>query len=60
MSHLREVNEGYIEHARRAIGISYVLILTGIKCFVHAFVPELFVDCVSSKLQEIEIKVNRK
>ena len=59
MSHLKEQNETYFEHMRHAMGISFLLLSAGAKCLIHSIVPNLFVSGVSSKLDEINAKVNR-
>ena len=59
MKHLKENNETYFEHMRHAMGISFLLLTAGTKCLIHSVVPDLFVSGVSSKLDEINAKVNR-
>ena len=59
MKHLEEQGETYFQHMRHAMGIAFLLVSTGAKCFIHALVPSLFVCCVSSRLAEINAKVNR-
>jgi hypothetical protein len=62
MKHLEEqgeTGETYFQHMRHAMGIAFLLVSTGAKCFIHGLVPSLFVCCVSSRLTEISAKVNR-
>jgi hypothetical protein len=59
MKHLEEQGETYFQHMKHAMGIAFLLVSTGVKCFIHALVPPLFVCCVSSRLTEINAKVNR-
>lgn len=40
--HLDSVGEGYLEHARHALGFSAQLLVGGLVCLVHAVFPFLF------------------
>lgn len=40
--HLRSVDEGYLQHARHALGFSVQLLLGGVVCLVHAVLPFAF------------------
>ena len=40
--HLDSVDEGYLEHARHALGFSVHLLVGGLVCLVHAVFPFLF------------------
>ena len=57
--HLKEQNETYFEHMFNALRISSFLLSLSIKCFVHSFVPFLFTDAVSSKLDCLNDIVRR-
>ena len=59
MKHLKENNETYLEHMKCALGISLLLLKSGTKCLIHAFVPPLFETGVSSKLDDIITLVKR-
>ena len=59
MKHLEENNETYLEHMKHAMGISFLLLGSGAKCLIHAFVPHLFETGVSSKMDDIIALVRR-
>ena len=59
MKHLKENNETYVEHMKHAMGISFLLLAAGTKCFIHSIVPPLFETGVSSKLDDIIALVRR-
>jgi len=59
MKHLEENNETYLEHMKHAMGISFLLLGSGAKCLIHAFVPPLFETGVSSKMDDIIALVRR-
>jgi hypothetical protein len=57
--HLEEQNETYFGHMFNALRISSFLFVLSIKCFIHSFVPFLFTDAVSSKLDCLNDIVRR-
>ena len=59
MKHLKENNETYLQHMKHAMGISLLLLGSGTKCLIHAFVPPLFETGVSSKMDDIITLVKR-
>jgi len=59
MKHLKENNETYLQHMKHAMGISLLLLESGTKCLIHAFVPPLFETGVSSKIDDITALVKR-
>ena len=60
MRHLEETGETYLEHMNHALQISFLLLSCGIKCSIHAFIPFLYVCGVSSKIELIRSKIERK
>lgn len=42
LAHPRSVGESYAEHVHSAVGFGLTMILGGIACLVHAFLPFLF------------------
>jgi len=60
MSHLEEKNETYFEHMLNALSISWLLLSLSLKCFVHSIIPDLYVDAVSSKIDNLNNLVYRK
>ncbi len=59
MKHLKENSETYVEHMKHAMGISFLLLAAGTKCFIHSIAPPLFETGVSSKLDDIIALVRR-
>ena len=60
MTHLEEKNETYFEHMLNALSISWLLLSLSLKCFVHSIIPDLYVDAVSSKIDNLNNLVYRK
>jgi hypothetical protein len=59
MKHLKEQGETYFGHMRHAMGISFLLLTSSIKCLIHSIVPPLFETGVSSRLDDIIALVRR-
>ena len=59
MTHLEEQGETYFEHMHHAASLGFLLVTTGLKCLVHAAIPDLYTKSVSSKLEKINKLVNR-
>jgi len=53
LSHLKKNNISYLSHFKRAMWLSSNLILGGALCFVHAFIPFIFVEAGSSKIKKL-------
>lgn len=53
LSHLRKNNISYLSHFKRATCLSLNMILGGVLCFVHAFIPFIFVEAGSDKVKKI-------
>ena len=51
LSHLKKNNISYLSHFKRAMWLSSNLILGGALCFVHAFIPFIFVEAGSNKVK---------
>ena len=51
MSHLREVNMGYVDHMLFALSVSLKLFIAGSLCVVHAFLPFIFTDSASKRIK---------
>jgi hypothetical protein len=52
-SHVEENNLTYFQHMRTAFSISYQLISTGIKSFVHGIFPPVWQTSASDKVREL-------
>jgi hypothetical protein len=51
--HPAAVNESYGVHLRRALGFGTRMVLAGIACLVHGFLPFLFVRTGSRTIAEL-------
>ncbi|MYE82594.1 MAG: hypothetical protein F4X36_12315 [Gammaproteobacteria bacterium] len=49
--HLDEVGESYAEHLAKASGFAAVLLIGGVACLVHAFLPFLFTRSASDRVR---------
>ena len=62
--HLEESKETYFEHMRNAFKISFGMIGSGLKGFVHALIPGLFITVASDRIKKlykfIEDRDNKK
>jgi hypothetical protein len=59
--HLAENKESYLTHMHHAFHISYCMFTSSIKCLIHAFYPDIFIDSASSTCSEIiKYMENRK
>jgi hypothetical protein len=54
LAHPRDVGTGYFGHMAGALTISGRMLVAGMKCFVHAFVPGLFVTAASGTVTELD------
>jgi hypothetical protein len=52
-AHPASVDESYLEHMAVALSFSARLLFAGIVCFVHAFLPFLFVRTGSQVIAEL-------
>ena len=57
--HLKKQNETYLEHMFGALRISFLLFFLSIRCFIHSFIPFLFMNAVSSRLDYLNKIVRR-
>ena len=60
MKHLKDQDETYFEHMINASKISYFLLLLSAKCFIHAVLPFVYTDAVSSNLDCLNDIVRRE
>ena len=52
-SHLKEQNETYFEHMLSAWKIVHVLMVMELKCLIHSFIPVVYQDAVSGKIEHL-------
>jgi len=53
-NHLKELDEGYFEHAKCASMYSMLFLMLGIVSIIHAIIPFMFCTTVSDKLEEMQ------
>jgi hypothetical protein len=55
--HLQINNTTYLLHLKKAMGISFNMFLGGALCFIHAFLPFLFVSSASDIIRKLYYKL---
>ena len=58
-SHLKEAKMSYPKHAARALYLSGILIFISFIAFIHAFIPFIFYDTVSSLIKDINKEIQQ-
>ena len=53
MKHLKENNESYMQHLRKAMSISGLMLVGSATAFVHSIVPPLLTNTTSNILKTI-------
>lgn len=56
--HLRDRNVSYFEHMFHAFQISYRLITTGVKSFVHGIIPSIWTSSATDMVDELHIELH--
>jgi hypothetical protein len=61
LDHPRSVGEGYVEHLRNAVGFGGAMLVAGLACVIHAFVPAMFTTTGSRTVKRLfdRMVVNR-
>ena len=59
-NHLKEVKQGYKEHAKDALTCSAKLLLSSVKLVFHAVWPDVFIDDASNTCKEVVKMSNEK
>ena len=57
--HLKKANVGYIIHGVRVIKISIRLILLGLTGIIHALLPFIFLETVSTGVKKINQEISQ-
>ena len=57
--HLNEVNETYFQHMRIAFKIGFLMLVTGVFCLIHGFIPSLFKKTGSNQIAKMYEIVSR-
>ena len=52
-SHLKKNDTSYAKHFRRAICISFNMVVGGVLCCVHAFIPFIFTASASTRIKKL-------
>lgn len=60
MSHLKEVNEGYIEHMVCAQKYGFRMIGAGFACIIHSLFPNLFITTASDVMRSIIKEIDQR
>ena len=60
MSHLKEVNETYLQHLRKAVYISVCLLVGCCTACVHAIVPVIFTKTTSKIISHVKDVINNR
>ena len=60
MNHLREVNETYLQHLRKAMYISVCMLAGCCTAFVHAVIPMIFTKTTSKILSHVKDVINNR
>jgi len=58
--HLDEVNQTYTAHANDALKISFKMLITSFKMFIHAISPDIFSTAASDIAREIINETDKK
>ena len=53
ISHLEEVEMGYFEHMKFALGVTGGLLSAAALCGIHAFIPFIFTDSASKRIKSL-------
>jgi hypothetical protein len=56
-SHLREINETYLEHMYFAQKCGWRMVFAGLACVVHSIVPNFFVNTASNALRALSQEI---
>ena len=56
--HLLDRNVTYFEHMKNAFHISYRLITTGVKSFVHGIIPFVWTSSATDMVTELHIELH--
>lgn len=59
-SHLKEVNETYLEHLQFAQKCGWRMVLAGLACVAHSIVPSIFVSTASSTMKKLEQEITER
>ncbi|MBF7015575.1 DUF6356 family protein (plasmid) [Novosphingobium resinovorum] len=55
--HPKSVGETYVEHFHSAFGFGTMMIVGGIKCVIHGFLPPMFKTSGSDAVRQLHVKM---
>jgi len=50
-SHLKEINETYLEHMHFAQKCGWRMVIAGLACVIHSIIPNIFASTASNALR---------
>ncbi len=56
--HLQDVNMNYFEHMLMSLHYAIILILSGCKALIHAFMPDIFSSSTGDCIKKISMLLN--
>ena len=59
-THLQQINETYLQHAKHALWIWWKLVIAVVALPIHALVPDLFKDTATKSLDAIQAYRNKR
>lgn len=61
-THLQQIDESYLQHMKHALSFAFELAVASLVCLVHAFLPFLFEQKGSEKVQRLHDRmvINRQ
>ena len=60
LEHPRQLGQSYLEHMTQALSVGGKLLLGGLACLLHAFIPGLFTTTASDIVREINGMMSRR
>tara|TARA_Y100000401_G_C8322631_1_gene226352 strand:+ start:2563 stop:2745 length:183 start_codon:yes stop_codon:yes gene_type:complete len=60
MKHLKEQNETYMQHLKKAMYFAGCLLVGGVCAFVHAFAPFILTKTTTNLINHIQTKLEKE
>jgi len=58
--HLKEINETYFEHMQFAQKCGWRMVIGGLACVIHSFIPDIFTTTASDTMKELEEEITAR
>ena len=58
--HLKEVNESYFAHLKEALVCGILIVIVGVACVIHAFIPFLFEKTATNLLSRLKYRFGKR